>query len=190
MAATTDVAEMFRYTYAKEDMQYLASQEIVMWNLLKPRMKEQGGRGQAIVPIQTTNAGVFRGHTEGGALTTRRSQPGSAEATFSLQEFHGIWDISWKMPRAASKSEWAFAKALDFMDTSMRRRVFRLINADYGTGFGYSMTPETQGFQLESENAMTVGPLKPGNFRIFFSQRFLDGVGPGYDGEVTVYTLK
>ena len=37
---------------------------------------------------------------------------------------------------------------------------------------------------------MTVGPLKPGNFRIFFSQRFLDGVGPGYDGEVTVYTLK
>lgn len=67
---------------------------------------------------------------------------------------------------------------------------FRLINADYGTGFGYSMTPETQGFQLDSENAMTVGPLKPGNFRIFFSQRFLDGVGPGFDGEVTVYTLK
>jgi len=67
---------------------------------------------------------------------------------------------------------------------------FRLINADYGTGFGYSMTPETQGFQLDTENAMTVGPLKPGNFRIFFSQRFQDGAGPGYDGEVTVYTLK
>ena len=67
---------------------------------------------------------------------------------------------------------------------------FRLINADYCTGFGYSMTPETQGFQLETENAMTVGPLKPGNFRIFFSQRFQDGAGPGYDGEVTVYTLK
>jgi hypothetical protein len=67
---------------------------------------------------------------------------------------------------------------------------FRLINADYGTGFGYSMTPESQGFQLDTQNAMTVGPLKRGNFRIFFSQRFLDGVGPGYDGEVTVYTLK
>jgi hypothetical protein len=67
---------------------------------------------------------------------------------------------------------------------------FRLINADYGTGFGYSMTPGSQGFQLDTENAMTVGPLKPGSFRIFFSQRFLDGVGPGYDGEVTVYTLK
>ena len=67
---------------------------------------------------------------------------------------------------------------------------FRLINADYGTGFGYSMTPESQGFQLDTENAMTVGPLKPGNFRIFFSQRFQDDAGPGYDGEVTVYTLK
>jgi hypothetical protein len=67
---------------------------------------------------------------------------------------------------------------------------FRLINDDYGTGFGYSMTPETQGFKLETENAMTVGPLKPGNFRIFFSQRFPAGEGPGYDGEVTVYTLK
>ena len=67
---------------------------------------------------------------------------------------------------------------------------FRLINADYGTGFGYSMTPETEGFQVNTENAMTVGPLKPGNFRIFFSQRFPDGAGPGYDGEVTVYTLK
>ena len=137
MAATTDAAELFKYSYGREDMQYLASQEIVAWNVLKPRMKEQGGRGQAIVPIQTKNAGVFRGHAEGGALTTRRSQPGTAEATFSLQEFHGIWDISWKMLRAASKSDWAFAKALDFMDASMRRRVFRLINADIcGSGLG------------------------------------------------------
>jgi hypothetical protein len=67
---------------------------------------------------------------------------------------------------------------------------FRLINADYGTGFGYSMTPETQGFELETDNAMTVGPLKPGNFRIFFSQRFPADEGPGYGGKITVYTLK
>ena len=67
---------------------------------------------------------------------------------------------------------------------------FRLINADYGTGFGYSMTPQDQGFKLQTDNAMTVGPLKPGNFTIFFSQRFAAGEGPGYDGEITVYTLK
>jgi hypothetical protein len=67
---------------------------------------------------------------------------------------------------------------------------FRLINADYGTGFGYSMTPQDQGFKLQTDNAMTVGPLKPGNFTVFFSQRFAAGEGPGYDGEITVYTLK
>ena len=67
---------------------------------------------------------------------------------------------------------------------------FRLINADYGTGFGYSMTPQDQGFELQTDNAMTVGPLKPGNFTIFFSQRFPADEGPGYDGEITVYTLK
>jgi hypothetical protein len=67
---------------------------------------------------------------------------------------------------------------------------FRLINADYGTGFGYSMTPQDQGFELQTDNAMTVGPLKPGNFTVYFSQRFTADEGPGYDGEITVYTLK
>ncbi len=67
---------------------------------------------------------------------------------------------------------------------------FRLINADYGTGFGYSMTPESQGFKLETDNAMTIGPIKPGNFTVYFSQRFPADEGPGYDAEITVYTLK
>jgi hypothetical protein len=67
---------------------------------------------------------------------------------------------------------------------------FRLINADYGTGFGYSMTPKDAGFKLQTENAMTIGPLKPGNFTVYFSQRFPPAKGPGYDGEITVYTLK
>jgi hypothetical protein len=67
---------------------------------------------------------------------------------------------------------------------------FRLINADYGTGFGYAMTPESQGFKTVTDNAMTIAPLKPGNFTVFFSQRFPPDEGPGYDGEITVYTLK
>jgi hypothetical protein len=66
----------------------------------------------------------------------------------------------------------------------------RLINADYGTGFGYSITPQDQGFKVQTDNAMTIGPLKPGNFTVFFSQRFPPAKGPGYDGEITVYTLK
>jgi len=67
---------------------------------------------------------------------------------------------------------------------------FRLINADYGTGFGYSMNPTDVNFKLKTENAMTIGPLKPGNFTVYFSQRFPPDEGPGYDGTITVYTLK
>ena len=67
---------------------------------------------------------------------------------------------------------------------------FRIINADFGTGFGYSLTPQDAGFKLETDNAMTVGPIKPGNFTVYFSQRFPTAEGPGYGGEITVYTLK
>lgn len=128
--SVTDVVEMFKYTYGSDKMMYLASLEVVLWNLLKRRKREIGGRGQWILPIQKQNAGVFVGMAEGGALTTRRAQPDTAEATFGLKEFQAVWDISWKMLRQASKSEYAFEKAADFMDNSLRRRVFRLINAD------------------------------------------------------------
>lgn len=66
---------------------------------------------------------------------------------------------------------------------------FRLINFDYGTGFGYSMNPNDVNFKPDTENAMTIGPLKPGNFTVYFSQRFPPDEGPGYDGTITVYTL-
>lgn len=67
---------------------------------------------------------------------------------------------------------------------------FRLINFDYGTGFGYSSRPTDKGFKTRTQNAMTIGPIKPGNFTIYFSQRFPAADGPGYDGTITVYTLK
>jgi hypothetical protein len=67
---------------------------------------------------------------------------------------------------------------------------FRLINADYGTGFGYSMNPTDQNFSAKTENAMTIAPIKQGNFTVYFSQRFAPADGPGYDGTISVYTLK
>ena len=137
MASTTDVVNMFKYTYGTDRMLYLAAQEIVLWRILSRRKTPVGGRGQWILPIQVRNTGVFMGHTEGGAKTTRRAQPTSSEATFSLQEFHYIWDVSWKMLQDSRKDEYSFARAIDFMDTSMRRRMFRLLNADLlGTGKG------------------------------------------------------
>jgi hypothetical protein len=66
----------------------------------------------------------------------------------------------------------------------------RLINADYGTGFGYSLKPTDQTFTTKTENAMTIAPIKPGDFTVYFSQRFPPAEGPGYDGTITVYTLK
>jgi hypothetical protein len=66
----------------------------------------------------------------------------------------------------------------------------RLINADYGTGFGYSLRPTDANFTTKTDNAMTIGPIKPGNFTVYFSQRFFPNEGPGYDGTITVYTLK
>ena len=135
--STTDVIEAFKYTYGSDRLIYLASQEVVLWRILSRRPKPVGGRGQWILPFQTQDAGVWVGHAEGGAKTTRRAQPDTAEMTFSLQEFHGIWDISWKMLQDARKDEYSFARAIDFMDQSMRRRVFRLLNADLlGSGVG------------------------------------------------------
>ncbi len=67
---------------------------------------------------------------------------------------------------------------------------FRLINADYGTGFGYSLKPTDPHFTTKTDNAITIAPIKMGNFAVYFSQRFAPGQGPGYDGTITVYTLK
>lgn len=136
-ASTTDVVQMFRYTYGSERLIYLAAQEIVLWRILQRKKTPVGGRGQWILPIQKSNAGVWVGHAEGGAKTTRRAQPSMTEATFSLQEFHGIWDLSWKMLQDARKDEYSFARSIDFMDESFKRRVFRLMNADLcGSGLG------------------------------------------------------
>lgn len=135
--STTDVVEAFKYTYGATEIAYLASEEIVAWNFLAKRQAPLGGRGAFIIPFRTTNAGVFQGHSEGGAKTTRRAQPDTVEATFGLQEFHGIVDISWKMLQDMKKSEQAFEKGLDFVEKAQRTRVFRLLNAEvngYGRG--------------------------------------------------------
>lgn len=135
--STSDVVNMFKYSYGTERMLYLAAQEMVAWRILQRKKTPIGGRGQWLLPIQKANAGVFVGHAESGAKTTRRAQPTTTEASFALQEFHYIWDVSWKMLQDARKDAFAFARAIDFMDESMKRRMFRLLNADlcgYGRG--------------------------------------------------------
>lgn len=127
--AVTDVVELFKYSYGVDKMIYLGSVETVVYNLLKRKKKTVGGRGQWIISYQKQNAGHIVGMPEGATLTTKRAQPDTAEATFSLIEFQAVWDITWKMLRQAARGKDAFETAMNFMDKSIRRRVFRVINA-------------------------------------------------------------
>lgn len=135
--STSDVLEMLKYTYGTDRVLYLASLEVVLWNVLKRKQMAMGGRGQALMPIRTKNAGIFRGITEGGTLPTDRAIADTQEASFALQEFYGAINVTWKLIQDARNDRFAFERAVDFVDTAFRARMFRLINADLlGTGRG------------------------------------------------------
>ena len=129
--STTDIIEALKYTYSSpERIAYLASTELALWNILKRKPLNVGGRGQDLMPIRTKNAGLWRGITQAGTLPTDRAQADTQEASYALQEFYGAIDVSWKLLQDANKSEFAFQNALDFVEDAFRTRMFRLINAD------------------------------------------------------------
>jgi len=127
--ATSNVLEMLRYTYGTDRMLYLANQESPTFNILSRVKKPVGGRGQFIMPITTQNPGAFKGITEGGTLPTSLN-PDTTEALFSLQEFAGIYDVSWKLIQDARTSKFAFQQAVSYLDEGFRRRFMRLLNSD------------------------------------------------------------
>ena len=65
----------------------------------------------------------------------------------------------------------------------------RIIDVKTGRGYGYAVTPESEGHAIarRDEQAILLA-LIPGDYRIFFSQRFRPARGPGYDIKLTVYT--
>ena len=129
MATTSDVIEALKYTYGTDQVLYLLNQEVVCWNMFQKMAKPMGGRGQFILPIMTKNPGAWTGITEGGALPSNIN-PDTTEATFSLKEFAGLSNMSWKLLQDARNSKLAFQTALKVMEEGFRRRVLRLINAD------------------------------------------------------------
>ena len=130
MASTTDVIEAMKYTYGVDQVLYLLNEEVVTWNMLQKMKKPMGGRGQFIMPIMVKNPGAWTGITEGGALPSGLN-PDTAEATFSLQEYTGLYNMSWKLLQDARNSKFAFQTALKLMEAGFRRRVLKLINADF-----------------------------------------------------------
>jgi hypothetical protein len=136
MASTTDVIEALKYTYGVDQVLYLLNQEVVTWNLFQKVKKPLGGRGQFIMPIMVKNPGAWSGLAEGGTLPTALN-PDTTEATFSLHEFAGIYNMSWKLLQDARNSKFAFQTALKMMEEGFRRRVLKMINADFiSDGFG------------------------------------------------------
>ena len=136
ITATSDVIQGLRYTYGADRLQYIASQEVPLWNVLSKTKKDMGGRGQFLIPILTRNPGAWTGITQGGTLPTALS-PATTEASYQLKEFVGIYELSWKLIQDARTSKFAFQQAIQMMDDGLRRRIFRLLNADLlGTGRG------------------------------------------------------
>lgn len=136
MASVSNVQEALKYTYGANKVAYLFNEESPTWEILSKVKKPVGGRGQFILPIMTQNAGAFTGITEGGALPSAL-QPDTAEASFGLQEYVALYDVSWKLIQDARNDKFAFAQAIQMLDEGLRRRVMRNLNSDLiGTGRG------------------------------------------------------
>lgn len=141
MATTvSNVQEALKYTYGVSKLLYLFNEESPTFNILSRVKKPVGGRGQFIMPIVVRNPGAWQGITEGGALPTALT-PDTTEATFSLQEYVGMYDLSWKLIQDARTDKFAFQQAIQFMEDGIRRRILRNMNSDLiGTGAGELFT--------------------------------------------------
>lgn len=130
MATTTQIIEALKYTYGADRVLYLFNQEVPTFNMLSKVKRPVGGRGQFIMATTVKNAGAFTGITEGGTLPSAL-QPDTAEATFSLKEFVGLYDVTWKLIQDARTSKFAFKQAIQLLDEGLRRRIFRNLNSDF-----------------------------------------------------------
>jgi hypothetical protein len=140
MASVSNVQEALKYTYGVDDVLYLFNQESPTFAILGRVKKPVGGRGQFILPIMVQNAGAFTGISEGGTLPSAL-QPDTAEATFSLQEYVGLYNVSWKLIQDARTSKFAFQQAIQLLDSGLKRRIMRNLNSDLiGTGLGELFT--------------------------------------------------
>lgn len=127
--STSTVIEALKYAYGVNKVLYLFSKESPTWNTLSKVKKPMGGRGQFIMPVMVQNPGAFTGITEGGSLPTSLA-PDTAEATFSLQEYVGMYEVSWKLIQDSAVDKFAFQQAVSMLDEGLKRRVLQNLNSD------------------------------------------------------------
>jgi len=68
----------------------------------------------------------------------------------------------------------------------------RIINVSTGIGYGQTASPRSdpQPIVRRDDRAMVLAPIWPGEYRIYFSQRFPQQEGPGYDVKLTISTRR
>ena len=81
---------------------------------------------------------------------------------------------------------WVLSGATDAAPTL----TLRVINVGSGTGYGQSVASQSEpGFNRRDRAAISFRVV-PGEYRVFFSQRFGPPDGPGYDIKLTLYTKR
>src|SRR5574341_1242750 len=122
MATTvSNVQEALKYGYGENKVLYLFNEESPTWAILSKVKKQVGGRGQFIMPIMVQNPGAFSGISEGGTLPSGLA-PDTAEATFALQEYVAVYDLTWKLIEDARTDKFAFQQAVQMLEEGLRRR--------------------------------------------------------------------
>ena len=130
MAATTDITQALRYTYFPGTrILRLANEESPTFRLLSRKKAPMGGRGQFLLPISTQNAGAWTGAAQNGTWPTALD-PATTEASFSLQEFLGVYKVTMKLLQDARNDKFAFQQVIKFMDEGFKARFMKMLNAD------------------------------------------------------------
>jgi hypothetical protein len=162
MATTvSNIVNSLKYVYGVNKVQYLFNQESPTYNMLAKVKKGMGGRGQFIIPLFTKNAGAWKGIAEGGALPTALA-PATAEATFALHEFTGMADTTWKLIQDSRNDKFAFQTVIQTLGDSLKRRIFRNLNADFiDNGKGrlavWTVADDTSGFTSAFQPRLETG---------------------------------
>ncbi len=112
MAETADVIEALKYSYGAERLEMALNEKCCTWNLFKKQQVAAGGRGQFIVPLYNQLPEGISGITENGTLPSN-VDPDTSEATFSLQEIAGVFNVSWKLLSDARNDRFAFQNAVE-----------------------------------------------------------------------------
>ena len=136
-ATTLNVIEALRYTYSSpERVLYLYNDESVTKEILANNTERADGRGLLIQPVTVNVPAEFRGVAEGGTIPTP-IDPDTDEALWSLVEYVGVYNTSWKLLDQASRDKAAFVKITTWLTESLRKHMFRMLNADLiGNGLG------------------------------------------------------